>query len=90
VPGVIAAAKACANEAFAAPRDFASKKRRGDENPYFIGVSIRCENFHKKARWRGNFCAGVAAVLAARIAHDTARRRLHTKLSGVTVIFFLL
>jgi len=57
-------------------------------NQLSIGISTRAEFFFSKSRGRKYFCIGVRAESAADAQRCAAKRRLYTKLSGNTVIFF--
>jgi hypothetical protein len=65
-----------------------TKKQNVTKNPQFIGTSAVCRNFYKKSRQRKSFWRGAAPTVVARGDRGRGTRRLHTKLSGVTVIFF--
>jgi len=81
----LAAAKACAREASCSAREREKQTTTRDKNPQFIGISAS----QMPARLK---------ICSMRILRNTAgclrgaggARHLHTKLSGVTVIFFLL
>jgi hypothetical protein len=62
----------------------------GKESSILSALSHRAEFLSpwRKAPW--NFCRAVARKRALRVVERSAARRLHRKLSGVTVIFFFL
>jgi hypothetical protein len=66
----------------------AIEKQNVIRNPQFIGTYAARRNFYKKSRHRKNLCCGVVPALFAHARRSRGTRRLHTKLSGVTVIFF--
>jgi len=61
-----------------------------DKNADFIGVFAHCGSSAVTPRAEKIFPRRGAPQRFARSARCARRRRLHTKLSGVTVIFFLL
>jgi hypothetical protein len=59
-------------------------------NPHFIGTFARRHFLRAQSRMQKNFRCVASPVIAARCGGASGARDLHTKLSGVTVIFFLL
>jgi hypothetical protein len=59
-------------------------------NPHFIGTFARRHFLRAQSRMQKKFQRVVSLVIAARGGDASGARDLHTKLSGVTVIFFLL
>jgi hypothetical protein len=59
-------------------------------NPRFIGTSSPLPKSRARARCAEIFSPRILRLLATRTARASATRQLHTKLSGYTVIFFLL
>jgi len=73
-------ARSCRN---AAKRDLV-------KTPHFIGISLSRANIRAQQRQRRIFRRGNLPAIAMRMRREAGARHLHTKLSGVTVIFFLL
>jgi hypothetical protein len=66
------------------------RARRRNTNPYFIGTSAMRANILRAHARRKNFSTRDFAQSAPRSRRGGGSRGLHTKLSEVTVIFFLL
>jgi hypothetical protein len=58
------------------------------ENPQFIGISALCKKLRARARCNKKFSEFVLLDAALLTRRQCGARDLHTKLSGVTVIFF--
>jgi len=88
--GGVAAAKARAI-GFRAGHDRARvAQRRVTKNPHFTGTSAALPKSRAGARRAEIFSPRILRPLAPRARRTSAARELHTKLSGYTVIFFLL
>jgi len=61
-----------------------------DKNPQFIGISATREKQIANARATENLFDARLRNTARGLRRGDGARHLHTKLSGVTVIFFLL
>jgi hypothetical protein len=59
-------------------------------NPHFIGTFAQRRFLRAQSRMQRNFRCVASPVIAARGGGARGARDLHTKLSGVTVIFLLL
>jgi len=59
-------------------------------NPHFIGISSMLQIFRCAMAASEIFSLLISPVIAKRKCPSGGARHLHTKLSGVTVIFFLL
>jgi hypothetical protein len=59
-------------------------------NPHFIGTFARRRFLRVRSSMQKNFRYVVSPVIATRCGGARGARDLHTKLSGVTVIFLLL
>jgi hypothetical protein len=66
------------------------RARRHNESPHFIGTSAMRVNFLRARARRKNFSTRDFAKCAPHSRRGGGSRGLHTKLSEVTVIFFLL
>jgi hypothetical protein len=58
------------------------------QNPHFIGISALREKLRVYARCNKRFSKLASPEIASRMWRRRKARDLHTKLSGVTVIFF--
>jgi hypothetical protein len=67
-----------------------NKKSNVAKNPHYIGTSALRRISNAPSLARKNFRRGVLPAIAMRVECAGGARDLHTKLSGVTVIFFLL
>jgi hypothetical protein len=74
--------------------DIGSRRRHQINGPcrklHFIGISSTFRNRRSKSHTAQIFSRRDASACSASVARRRGRRRLHTKFSGVTVIFFLL
>jgi hypothetical protein len=60
------------------------------KNPHYIGTSALRRISNAPSLARKNFRRGVLPAIAMRVECASGARHLHTKLNGITVIFFLL